>query len=143
MLDINQRESVKMLNRIAKFILPALLLVLSTSMAFAGDRGVFKNKNEQQHELTEREENRMIAEFKAKFSGAKTAAFQKMSKNPWEAKKMRNQHQADKAIKVSHTWGSCREYAYKKRGQCYAKGNVAYTCERYYDARVEHCDDKF
>ena len=132
-----------MLNRIAKYILPALLLALSSSMAFAGDRGVFKNKKEQQHELTDREENRMEAEFKAKFSTAKPRAFKKMSNNPWEAKKMRNKSPVDKVIKPTDTWGSCREYIYKKRGQCYAKGNDAYTCERYYDARVRHCDDMF
>ena len=95
--------------RIIKIILPALLLALSASVSFAGDRGVFKNKKEQQHELTDREENRMSAEFKVKFSAAKSGSFQKMSNNPWEAKKKRNQHQADKALKLSNSWGSCRE----------------------------------
>ena len=102
-----------MVNHIAKIILPALLLALSTSVAFAGDRGVFNNKKELQHELTDREESRMSAEFKAKFRGAKSGAFQKMNNNPWEAKKKRNQHQADKALQLSDSWGSCREYAYK------------------------------
>jgi len=132
-----------MMHRLIKITLPALLLALSTSAAFAGERGVFKNKKERQHELTDREENRMSAEFKAKFRGAKSGAFQKLSNNPWEAKKRRNQHRADKVLKLSNSWGSCREYAYKKRGQCYSKANDAYTCERYYDARVRHCDDKF
>ena len=131
-----------MMSRISKLILSVLLLSLSTSVVFA-DKGVFKNKKEEQHELTDREEGRIKAEFKAKFRATKAGAFQKMNNNPWAAKNERNQRQAGKALKLSETWGSCREYAYKKRGQCYAKGNNAYTCERYYDARAKHCDDKF
>ena len=132
-----------MLNNIAKSLLLSLLLAASSSVAYAVDRGVFKNKKEQQHELTNREENGMKAEFDAKFRGEQSGAFQKINNNPWAAKKNRQQAQADKAIKLTDSWGSCREYAFKKRGQCYAKGSDAYTCERYYDGRTKHCDDRF
>ena len=129
--------------RILKVLTLALLLALPLSMATASDRSVFKNKSEKQNELTDREDQRLAAEFKAQFNGAKSGAFQKMSKNPWEAKKARQQQHADKMLKMSNTWGSCREYAYKQRGQCYARGSDAYTCERYYDARVKRCDNQF
>lgn len=130
-------------NCIAKYIVPVLLLMFSTSIVVAEDRGVFKSKKEARHELTAKEESRVRAEFKAKFSKAKSSTYQNVNKNPWAAKKERNKHQADKKLSLGYTWGSCREYAYKKRGQCYSKGSDAYTCERYYDARVEHCNNKF
>ncbi len=128
---------------ISKVLPLVLLLALPLSMATASDRGVFKNKSEKQHELTNREDKKLAAEFKAQFSGAKPGAFQKMNKNPWQAKKLRQQHRADRVLKMADTWGSCREYAYKQRGQCYARGSDAYTCERYYDARVKRCNNQF
>jgi len=129
--------------RILKMLTFSFLLALPLSMATASDRGVFHNKSEKQHELTSREDNKLAAEFKAKFNGAKSGSFQKMNKNPWEAKKSRQKDHARKVLNMSNTWGSCREYAYKQRGQCYARGSDAYTCERYYDARVKRCDNKF
>lgn len=131
------------LTHFTKFVLPVIFLALPLSVANASERSVFKNKSENQHELTDREEKKLDAEFKNLFGGAKAGAFQKMSNNPWAAKKQRNEHHADKMLKLADSWGSCREYAYKQRGQCYARGSDAYTCERYYDARVKRCDDKF
>ena len=132
-----------MLNRVSKLILSVLLIALTSSLAFAGDRGIFKDKKEEQHELSDKEERRLVAEFKAKFSSAKAGAFQKMNSNPWAAKKNRDQAPAYKDMKLSDSWGSCREYAYKQRGQCYVKGSDAYRCERLYDGRVKLCDDKY
>ena len=120
-----------------------LLLALPLSVATASNPGVFNNKSEKQHELTDREDQRLAAEFKVQFRGAKSGALQKMNKNPWAVKKARQQHHANRILKLSNTWGSCREYAYKQRGQCYARGSDAYTCERYYDARVKRCDNQF
>lgn len=132
-----------MANSLVKYVLPLLLLTMSSTTTVAEDRGVFKSKSEAQHELTNREEKRLNGEFKAKFSQSKKTAYKSVNKNPWAAKKERNKHQADKALSMTHSWGSCREYSYKKRGQCYSKGKDAYTCERFYDARVRHCNDKF
>jgi hypothetical protein len=128
---------------ILKIFTLALLLVLPLSMATAADRSVFKNKSEKQHELTSKEDKKIVAEFKSQFSGVKPGAFQKRNNNPWAAKKSRQQHRADKFLKMASTWGSCREYAYKQRGQCYARGNDSYTCERFYDARAKRCDNRF
>ena len=129
--------------RILKVLNLTLLLALPVSMATASDRGVFKNKSEKQHEMTNREDKKIEAEFKTKFSATKPGAFQRMNNNPWEAKKSRQKNHAQKVLKMSDTWGSCREYAYKQRGQCYSRGSDAYTCERYYDARVKRCDNQF
>lgn len=120
-----------------------LSFLLSASPSMAADRGVFKNKSEQQHELTEWEQNKLKAEFKSKFSGSSAGAFQKLNNNPWEAKRSKQQIHKQKMLELGNTWGACREFAYKQRGQCYARGGDAYTCERYYDARVDHCDKHF
>ena len=120
------------------------ILVTVTAMSTAqANRGVFSGKAEGQHELTDWEKKKMDAEFKNKFSASNGGAFQKLNNNPWAAKKARQQKHESKMLEMSSTWGSCREYAYKQRGQCYARGGDAYTCERYYDARVDHCDEAF
>ena len=122
----------------------AIVLTVATfSTAKAADRSVFKGKKQGQHELTDWEENKMKAEFESKFSAQKSGAFQKLNNNPWEAKRNKQKQHSQKMLQLSNTWSHCREYAYKQRGQCYARGGDAYTCERYYDARVSHCDDKF
>ncbi|MCW9015234.1 MAG: hypothetical protein OQL06_15815 [Gammaproteobacteria bacterium] len=120
-----------------------LVLFFQLSVANAADRGIFKNKTPGQHELTDREKKKMNAEFKTQFSATKKGAFQKLNNNPWAAKKNRQQVHQGKMLQLSNSWGHCREYSYKQRGQCYARGGDAYTCERYYDARVKHCDDQF
>jgi len=122
----------------------AIVLAVATfSTAKAADRSVFKGKSQNQHELTNWEENKMKAEFDSKFSAQESGAFQKLNNNPWQAKKNKQKQHSQKMLQLSNTWSHCREYAYKQRGQCYARGGDAYTCERYYDARVSHCDDKF
>ena len=120
------------------------IFVAATTMSTAhAERGVFKGKAENQHELTEWEQKKMAAEFNNKFSTEQSGAFQKLNNNPWAAKKARQDAHQQKMLKMSATWGACREYAYKQRGQCYARGGDAYTCERYYDARTKHCDSQF
>lgn len=121
----------------------ALSIILPLNAATAADRGVFKGKSQSQHELTEWETNKMKAEFNNKFSGAKSGSFQKLNNNPWEAKRAKKQQHNQKMLQLSNTWGQCREFTYKQRGQCYARGGDAYTCERQYDARVSHCDENF
>jgi len=121
----------------------AIALILPASMASAADRGIFKGKSQKQHELTKWEENKLKAEFKSKFSGSASGAFQKLNNNPWEAKRSKQKQHNQKMLKLSNSWGACREFAYKQRGQCYARGGDAYTCERYYDARSSHCDQNF
>jgi Skp family chaperone for outer membrane proteins len=120
-----------------------LAVVLPFNSVFAADRGVFNGKSLFQHELTDWEKKKMEAEFRNKFSASKSGSYQKLARNPWEAKKAKKQQHNRKMLKLSNTWGNCREFAYKQRGQCYARGGDAYTCERYYDARSNHCDNKF
>ena len=131
------------LSRLFVFSFSALVMFSQLSVAQAADRGVFKNKNQAQHELTDREHKKMAAEFQAQFSSTKKGAFQKLNNNPWAAKKDRQKQHQNKMLQASNSWGYCREYAYKQRGQCYARGGDAYTCERYYDASVKRCDDQF
>lgn len=121
----------------------AIFIAVSAMSSAQANRGVFSGKSEGQHELTDWEKKKMDAEFKNKFSASAGGAFQKLNNNPWAAKKARQQQHQNKMLEMSSTWGSCREYAYKQRGQCYARGGDAYTCERYYDARVKHCDGQF
>ena len=124
------------------FIISILMVFVSVSSAQA-ERGVFIGKSESQHELTAREKKKMAAEFNNKFSAAKSGAFQKLNNNPWAAKKARERQHQNRMLKMSTSWGSCREYAYKQRGKCYSRGGDAYTCERYYDARAKLCDSRF
>jgi len=126
------------------FGLLALLLAFTlVGTVNAAGNGVFKGKSQSQHELTDWEQNKMNAEFDSQFSGQAGGSFQKLSNNPWEAKKNKQKQHSQKMLQLSNTWSHCREYAYKQRGQCYARGGDAYTCERYYDARVNQCDKKF
>lgn len=130
-------------NRITAICAIALAFFLPFNSAIAADRGVFSGKSLAQHELTEWEKNKMNAEFKNKFSAAQSGSYQKLGRNPWEAKKAKKQQHNKRMLQLSNTWGHCREFSYKQRGQCYARGGDAYTCERYYDARVAHCDAKY
>lgn len=131
------------LSRLMSLASMMLMFALTSQPAAADDRGIFKGKTQKQHELTEWEENKMKAEFKSRFSSTSPGAFQKLNNNPWEAKREKQENHNRKMLELSNTWGACREFAYKQRGQCYARGGDAYTCERYYDARVEHCDSNF
>lgn len=131
------------IGRILSLSALAFVLFLPLNTASAADRGIFKGKTQTQHELTKREKNKMTAELKNKFSSTASGAFQKLNNNPWEAKRSKQKQHSQKMLQLSNTWGVCREFAYKQRGQCYARGGDAYTCERYYDARSNHCDLNF
>jgi len=131
---------MKLINFIGLLALIFTFTVAGTAQAA---NGVFKGKSQGQHDLTDWEQNKMNAEFDSKFTGQAPGSFQKLTNNPWEAKKNKQKQHSQKMLQLSNTWSHCREYAYKQRGQCYARGGDAYTCERYYDARVNHCDDKF
>jgi hypothetical protein len=130
-------------NRTTAICVIVLAFLLPFNTAIAADRGVFSGKSQTQHELTKWEKNKMNAEFKNKFSASKSGSYQKLGRNPWEAKKAKKQQHNQRMLQLSNSWGHCREFSYKQRGQCYARGGDAYTCERYYDARVEHCDANF
>jgi hypothetical protein len=127
--------------------LPGILVIgimsLHFSVANAADRSIFKSKKENQHQLTEWENNKMNAEFKNKFSATDSGAFQKLNNNPWAAKKSKQQNGDQKEQDMVSSWGGCREYALDNRQQCYTQGGDAYTCERYYDARVKRCNETF
>ena len=127
--------------------LPGILVIgimsLQLTVANAADRTIFKNKSENQHQLTDWENNKMDAEFKSKFSATESGAFQKLNNNPWASKKSKQQHNAKVEESLVSSWGGCREYALVNRQQCYAQGGDAYTCERYYDARVKRCNETF
>ncbi len=116
--------------------------LFSFHTASATERGIFKGKTLSEHSLSQREKKKMEYEFKKLLSKEKPTGYQKLGGNPWKAKKEKRQ-------RVSHdgngigTWGECREYSYKKRGQCYARGGNAYVCEKYYDARVSYCNTQF
>ena len=120
-----------------------LMLTLSVAGTANAANGVFKGKSQSQHELSDLEQNKMEAEFDRKFSAQTSGSFLKLSNNPWEAKKNKQKQHSQKMLQLSNTWSHCREYAYKQRGQCYARGGDSYTCERHYDARVNQCDNKF
>lgn len=130
-------------SRITGICAIALAIILPIDVAVAADRGVFSGKSISQHNLTEWEKKKMAAEFKNKFSPSRPGEHTKLGSNPWKAKKAKKQQHNEKMLQLSNTWGHCREFSYKQRGQCYARGGDSYTCERYYDARVNHCDDKF
>lgn len=130
------------LSRILSGLALVCVISVQSSIVLAAD-DVFGSKSLQQHELTEWEKKKMDAEFTSQFGAADDSAFQKLNSNPWAGKKQRQDQHAAKVMQLSDSWGSCREYSYKQRGQCYARGGDAYTCERYYDARVRLCDDKF
>jgi len=122
-------------------LLVATALIFQITAAVSAERSVFKSKKLSQHELTRWEKKKMDVEFKSIFSGENSAAFQKLNNNPWGAK--RAQQPRRDAKKALVNWGGCRDYAYKQRGRCYAGGGDAYTCERYYDARVNRCNERF
>jgi len=130
------------LSRITTLLTVTLSIFISTQ-AIAADRGVFASKSQKQHELSNWEENKLKAEFKSRFNSSSSGAFQKLNNNPWEAKRSKQKQHNQKMLELSNSWGACREFAYKQRGQCYARGGDAYTCERFYDARVGHCDTNF
>lgn len=130
------------LSRITTLLTVTLSIFISTQ-AVAADRGVFASKSQKQHELSNWEENKLKAEFKSRFNSSSSGAFQKLNNNPWEAKRSKQKQHSQKMLELSNSWGACREFAYKQRGQCYARGGDAYTCERFYDARVGHCDTNF
>lgn len=122
------------------FILFISVLVMST-FANAVDRNIFAGKSSKQHQLTEWEQKKMVAEFNSKFNMRKSATTKKLNSNPWKEKdKSRAENNSQQ---LTNNWGSCREYAYSQRRQCYSRGGDAYTCERYYDARVAVCNNKF
>ena len=121
-------------------VLFATALVMSMS-ASAADRFVFSGKSVKQHQLTDWEKKKMVAEFNSKFNMRKSATSKKLNSNPWKEKE-KNRSQKNQQ-QLANTWGTCRDYAYKQRKQCYARGGDAYTCERYYDARVAVCNDNF
>ena len=118
------------------------VVMMSTTAVFAAD-DIFANKSIKQHELTDWEKKKLDAEFTSQFGAADDSAFQKLNSNPWTGKKDRQEQHAAKVMQLTDSWGSCREYSYKQRGQCYARGGDAYTCERYYDARAQMCDQKY
>ncbi|VAW69107.1 hypothetical protein MNBD_GAMMA10-2895 [hydrothermal vent metagenome] len=122
-------------------LISALLSPLNT--VIAAEQGVFKNRSQQQHALKKWEANKVKAEFKNMYSGARLNSAQKLNGNPWEAKRARMRQGNKQTLQQNNTWGGCREYSYKMRDQCYARGGDAYTCERYYDARVDYCNEKF
>ena len=130
------------LTRLFSTLMLACVLSAQSSVVLAAD-DVFGSKTIQQHELTDWEKKKMDAEFTSQFGAADESAFQKLNSNPWAGKKDRQDQHAAKMLQLSDSWSSCREYSYKQRGQCYARGGDAYTCERYYDARVQLCDNKF
>ncbi len=128
-----------------KLLIIALVIILPVQVTLAVDRGVFSNKSMTQHGLTEWEKDKMAAEFLHQLTPSKpgTSSGQKMGTNPWQAKKAKQQQHNLKMLQLSNSWGNCREFSYKQRGQCYERGGDAYTCERYYDARVAHCNSNF
>ncbi|VAW59740.1 hypothetical protein MNBD_GAMMA11-1523 [hydrothermal vent metagenome] len=119
------------------------LFLLPLNMSLAAEQGVFKNRSLQQHGLKKWEADKIKAEFRDMYNRGGGSTAQKLNGNPWEAKRARMKQRNQKALQQNNTWGGCREYAYKMRGQCYARGGDAYTCERYYDARVHYCNAKF
>ena len=128
---------MKKLNIVILFV---SALVMSAS-AFAVDRNIFAGKSSKQHQLTDWEQKKMVAEFNSKFKMRKSATSKKLNSNPWKEKQ--NNRTKVNSQQLANNWGSCREYAYSQRNQCYSRGGDVYTCERYYDARVAVCNDKF
>ena len=128
---------MKKLNIVILFV---TALVISVS-ASAGDRNIFINKSSKQHQLTDWEQKKMVAEFNSKFNMRKSATTKKLNSNPWDEKN-KNQTE-DNSQQLTNNWGNCREYAYAQRKQCYSRGGDGYTCERYYDARVAVCNENF
>lgn len=130
-------------SRILQFFIIALAINLPVNTAVALESGVFSNKSMSQHGLNEWEQDKMAAEFTNKLNPSRPGSGTKMGSSPWEAKKAKKQQHNMKLLQLSNSWGNCREFSYKQRGQCYARGGDAYNCERYYDARVAHCNGSF
>lgn len=140
---MNEGNYIMIGSKTLQYVIIALAVVLPINTAVALESGVFVNKSFAQHGLTEWEKDKMNAEFKNNLSPARPGSGAKMGSNPWDAKKVKKQQHNMKMLQLSNSWGSCREFSYKQRGQCYARGGDAYTCERYYDARVAHCNNSF
>ncbi|MFW2372715.1 MAG: hypothetical protein ACN4GM_06295 [Gammaproteobacteria bacterium] len=128
---------MKKLNIVLLFV---SALVMSAS-ANAIDKNIFSGKSSRQHKLTDWEQKKMVAEFNSKFNMRKSATSKNLNSNPWKEKQ--NNSAQNNSQQLTNNWGSCREYAYGQRTLCYSRGGDAYTCERYYDARVAVCNDKF
>ncbi len=128
---------MKKFNIVILFV-SALVISLSAS---AVDRNVFINKSPKQHHLTDWEQKKMVAEFDSKFNMRKSATTKKLNSNPWKEKE-KNSAEND-SQQLTNNWGSCRQYAFSQRNQCYSRGGDSYTCERYYDARVAVCNENF
>lgn len=126
---------MKKINIVILFV-SALVISLS---ATAVDRNVFINKSPKQHQLTGWEQKKMVAEFGSKFNMRKSATTKKLNSNPWKEKNRAE----DNSQQLTNNWGSCRQYAFSQRNQCYSRGGDSYTCERYYDARVAVCNQNF
>lgn len=116
------------------FVIFLGFVFFSSSIAFA--EGVFLNKKRSSHELTSAEKRQMNVEFLQKF-GSNVSAPQMKSNNPWEAKKQKQ----ESTRKV--TWAECRDYAIQQRNRCYKEGRSAYSCERFYEARSNKCNDDY
>ncbi len=129
---------------VSRFIaLCAITFTFSLNVAVAAGQGVFSSRSISQHALSDWEAKKMDAEFKRLFNPSSSSAKKNLGRNPWEIKKEKQRQHNKKGRKIAQTWGNCREFSYKQRGQCYARGGNAYSCERYYDAQVKYCNNNF
>lgn len=118
-------------------LIVASILTFNVSVAIAADSA---NRTAP---LADWEKKKIAEEFNHFFQTTDDGAFQKLNKNPWASKRARQQQQKQKVLKISASLGSCQKYTIKQRGQCYAAGNGAAMCERYYQARMDHCSEYF
>lgn len=118
------------------FRLLAVLAVVNLSMASSSvANSVFADKQRATHELSSTEQQAIESEFNSKF--ASQAASRKVNSNdPW-AKRDKKQDTQQRTA----TWGECRESALRNRFGCYRERKAPYQCERYYEARIQLCDE--
>jgi hypothetical protein len=117
----------------------SMALLMACALGLSGAAyadGVFLGRSLAAHPLTEAENVQMDSEFVRQF-GNPSADTAVKSNNPWEAKKKTTQAQK------KTNWGECRDYALQQRNQCYKEGREAYSCERFYEARSQKCDNKY
>ena len=119
------------------------LLIVTTFLAFNTSISIAADSTGKTSAIADWEKQKIAEEFNQYFQTTDKGAFQKLNRNPWSSKRARQLRQEQKVLKISASMDSCQAYSVKQRRQCYAKGNSAGMCERYFKARMDHCSEYF
>lgn len=115
-------------------LIAVLLLVSVASIA---------NAESSLYELKAWEKERISKEMGKRFTATDDGAFQKLNKNPWSSKRVKQKQHESKIFKLSNSLDSCRTYSLKQRKQCFARGGDVVACDSYYKERINICGELF